>query len=161
MSDWGLQERRHRKHTWYRSFWHVACPLNTNYAAAVRVPLTPKLHNTTPDDFKSICHGSDSVSFVLVRDSVAEASTSQILQVGKIVESTVDSHLGGHSVVGGGEHRPNQCLDFPHMPLHRLEPRQEQLAEPSERCEERCQQHWTDRDTALDREAQRVEPKPR
>lgn len=54
-------------------------------------------------------------------------------------------YLSRHSVVRGREHRPNQCLDLPHMPLHRLEPRQEQFAESwaGERQQETGSDGWT------------------
>lgn len=46
-------------------------------------------------------------------------------------------YLGSHPVVRRRKHGPNEGLDLTHVSLHRLEPGQEQLAEPSERCPER------------------------
>lgn len=48
------------------------------------------------------------------------------------VRDTPAGYLGRHSVIRGREHGPNQRLDLSHVALHRLETRQEQLAEPSE-----------------------------
>lgn len=50
------------------------------------------------------------------------------------------ANLSSHPVVRRREHRPDQRFDISHVPLHRLEARQEQLPKPSARSQEWCQE---------------------